>query len=128
MENGEQAALSGSELILQRPRVGVRHACRLTLAALVLAFAVLYLHLNAAGSCGEPGCPHFSHAPASVELTAATFVSLLAALPAAPVLARHFAAPSPTGSPPSSTTPPSLTRPDPRPASGVLGAGCRPYV
>jgi hypothetical protein len=69
-------------LILQRPRVGVRHACRLTLAALVLAFAVLYLHLNATGSCGEPGCPHFSHAPVSVELSAAAFVLLLAALPA----------------------------------------------
>lgn len=80
-------------LATQRPRAGLRHACRLTLAALVLAFAVLYLYLNATGSCGEPGCPHFSHAPAPVELLAATFVSLLAALPAAPGLARRVRRP-----------------------------------
>lgn len=127
MENGEQAALSGS--ILQRLRGGLRRACRLTLAALVLAFAVLYLYLNAAGYCGEPGCPHFSHAPAPVELPAATFVSLLAALPAAPVLSRRVRRPVSDPKPAEF-----YLSPEPRPprphmqASRVFGVGSHPCV
>lgn len=52
------------------------------LAALVLAFAALYPSLSATGSCGDPGCPHFSHGPVPVELPSGTLVASLVALPA----------------------------------------------
>ncbi|MEW6638132.1 MAG: hypothetical protein AB1425_15100 [Actinomycetota bacterium] len=57
------------------------------LAALVLAFCVLYPYLDGAGSCGEPGCPEFSqaHAPVFPELAAGAFVVSIAAT--APALA-----------------------------------------
>ncbi|HSK99917.1 MAG TPA: hypothetical protein VK869_06235 [Rubrobacteraceae bacterium] len=58
------------------------------LVALVLVFAALYPYLSATGSCGEPGCPHFSHGPAPVELPAGTLVAALVALPAAAIAHR----------------------------------------
>lgn len=53
------------------------------LTALVVAFTALYPYLSATESCGEPGCPHFSHGPAAVELPAGALVAALVALPAA---------------------------------------------
>ncbi|QIN84562.1 hypothetical protein GBA63_19370 [Rubrobacter tropicus] len=75
----------------------LRRALLGALAALVLAFAALYPYLEATGSCGEPGCPHFSqaHVPASSELPAGMVVALVRAIPAAPAFAgrirRRFA-------------------------------------
>lgn len=57
------------------------------LAVLVLAFATCYPYLNATGSCGEPGCPHLSHASVSVELPVGAFAAPFGALPVAPILA-----------------------------------------
>ena len=56
----------------------------LALALMVLLFAVLYPYLEAAGSCGDPGCPEFSHAhaPAPSELPPGALVAVLAAVPA----------------------------------------------
>lgn len=61
------------------------------MAALVLFFATFYAYLDASGSCGDPGCPHFSqgHASASAELPAAPLLVAAVAL-AAPVLAGRF--------------------------------------
>lgn len=64
----------------------LRHARPLALAALMLAFAVFYPYLDAAGSCGDPGCPHFAHAPASAELPAGVLIAAFAVLAAAPAL------------------------------------------
>ncbi|WP_166175965.1 hypothetical protein [Rubrobacter tropicus] len=60
------------------------------LAAVLLAFALFYPYLDAAGLCGEAGCPHFlqSHAPASAELPSATLAAVAAV--AAPPLVRSF--------------------------------------
>ena len=59
----------------------------LALALVVLAFAATYPYLDATGSCGDPGCPEFSHAhaPASAELPAGALAVALAAV-AAPAL------------------------------------------
>ena len=56
----------------------------LTLAFTVLLFAALYPYMEAAGSCGEPGCPEFSHAhaPAPAELPPGALVAALAVVPA----------------------------------------------
>lgn len=62
----------------------------LVIAALVLLFAVPYPYLDAAGFCGEAGCPHFAQghqAPAEIP-TGALAVALAAA--ATPVLIRSF--------------------------------------
>jgi hypothetical protein len=59
------------------------YARLLALAALVLTFAVFYPYLDATGSCGEPGCPHFAHAPASAELPAGVLVAALVVVPPA---------------------------------------------
>ena len=50
----------------------------------VLLFAALYPYLEATGSCGDPGCPEFSHAhaPAPSELPPGALVAVLAAVPA----------------------------------------------
>jgi hypothetical protein len=128
VENGEQAALNGSETRLQRPETGPRHACRLALAALVLAFAVLYPPLNAGGSCGEPGCPHFAHAPVSVEAPAGVFVALLAAIPAAPVLARRVCRPVSDRKPAEFYPSPQPDPPRLHTGQRVIGAGSRPGV
>lgn len=70
---------------------------RALLVALVLALAALYPYLEATGSCGESGCPHFSqaHVLASSELPAGMVVALVGAIPAAPAFAgrirRRFA-------------------------------------
>ena len=64
------------------------------LAVLVLVFATFYAYLDASGSCGDPGCPHFSqgHASVSVELPAAPLlgaaVSVAASVLAGCVLVR----------------------------------------
>lgn len=65
----------------------LRYARLLALATLVIAFAAFYPYLNAIGSCGDPGCPHFSqgHASPSVELPAGTLV--MGAALTAPALA-----------------------------------------
>ena len=62
----------------------------LALALLVLAFAALYPYMEATGSCGEPGCPEFSHAhaPAPPELPPGALVAVLAAVPAASLAGR----------------------------------------
>jgi hypothetical protein len=54
------------------------------LALVVLAFAALYPYMEATGSCGDPGCPEFSHAhsPVPAELPTAALVAVLAAVPA----------------------------------------------
>lgn len=56
----------------------------LALALMVLLFAALYPYLEATGSCGDPGCPEFSHAhaPAPSELPPGALVAVLAAVPA----------------------------------------------
>lgn len=56
----------------------------LALALAVLLFAALYPYLEATGSCGDPGCPEFSHAhaPAPSELPPGALVAVLAAVPA----------------------------------------------
>jgi hypothetical protein len=100
----------------------------LALAAFVLAFAVLYPYLNARGSCGEPGCPHFSHAPVSVELPAGVFVALLAAIPAAPVLARRVCRPVSERKPAEFYLSPEPAPPRLYPGQRVIGAGSRPDV
>ncbi len=69
--------------VIQNPH-GIR---LLALVLLVLVFAALYPYLDATGSCGEPGCPHFSHVSASVELPAEAMVALLRVVPAAPAFA-----------------------------------------
>lgn len=51
----------------------------------MLAFAVCYPYLEATGSCGEPGCPHLSHASSSVELPAGAFAASLGTVPATPL-------------------------------------------
>ena len=60
----------------------------LLVASLVLVFATFYAYLDASGSCGDSGCPHFSqgHASASSELPAAPLLVAAVAV-AAPVLA-----------------------------------------
>lgn len=65
--------------VIQNPH-GIR---LLVLVLLVLVFAALYPYLDATGSCGEPGCPHFSHVSTSVELPAEAMVALLRVVPAA---------------------------------------------
>ena len=62
----------------------LRYARLLALAALVLAFAIFYPLLGTTGSCGDPGCPHFSHAPVSAELPVGVLIAGLAAPTAAP--------------------------------------------
>jgi hypothetical protein len=64
-------------------------ALALALTLAVLLFAALYPYLEATGSCGDPGCPEFSHAhaPAPSELPPGALVAVLAA---APVLAGGF--------------------------------------
>lgn len=54
------------------------------LGLMVLLFAALYPYLEATGSCGDPGCPEFSHAhaPAPSELPPGALVAVLAAVPA----------------------------------------------
>lgn len=54
------------------------------LALAVLLFALLYPYAEATGSCGEPGCPEFSHAhaPAPAEAPLGTLVAALAVVPA----------------------------------------------
>ena len=56
----------------------------------LLAFALFYPYADAAGLCGEAGCPHFlpSHAPASAELPSATLAAAVAVT--APALIRAF--------------------------------------
>ena len=56
----------------------------LALALAVLLFAALYPYLEATGSCGDPGCPEFSHAhtPGPSELPPGALVAVLAAVPA----------------------------------------------
>jgi hypothetical protein len=56
----------------------------LALALAVLLFAVLYPYVEATGSCGEPGCPEFSHAhaPAPAEVPLGALVAVLAMVPA----------------------------------------------
>jgi len=56
----------------------------LALALAVILFAALYPYLEATGSCGDPGCPEFSHAHASApsELPPGAPVAVLAAVPA----------------------------------------------
>ena len=56
----------------------------LALALAVLLFAALYPHMEVTGSCGDPGCPEFSHAhtPASAELSPGAPVAVLAVVPA----------------------------------------------
>lgn len=61
----------------------------MALAALVLVFAAFYPYLDATGSCGEPGCPEFSHASLSVELPTGAFAALFGTVLVAPVLAGH---------------------------------------
>ena len=58
----------------------------LLLAALVIFFATFYAYLDASGSCGDPGCPHFSQGHASAELLAAPLLVAAVAV-AAPVFA-----------------------------------------
>ena len=60
----------------------------LVLAVVLLSFALFYPYLDAAGLCGEAGCPHFlqSHASASAELPSATLAAVAAV--AAPALIR----------------------------------------
>ena len=85
---GAIVALSSSESTSAGvPGIGLagassRRSCRLVfvLALAVLAFAVLYPYMDATGSCGDPGCPDFSHSPA--ELPSAALVAVLAAVPA----------------------------------------------
>lgn len=59
-------------------------ALALALALMVLLFAALYPYLEATGSCGDPGCPEFSHAhaPAPSEPPPGALVAVLAAVPA----------------------------------------------
>jgi hypothetical protein len=56
----------------------------LALALMVLLFAALYPYLEATGSCGDTGCPEFSHAhaPAPSEPPPGALVAVLAAVPA----------------------------------------------
>ena len=72
------------------PGEGSVSARPLVLALVLLVFALFYPYMDAAGLCGEAGCPHFlpSHAPASAELPSATLVVAVAA--AAPALSRSF--------------------------------------
>lgn len=83
----DTSAKSGSSLRL-------RYARLLALASLVIAFAAFYPYLNVTGSCGDPGCPHFSqgHASPSLELSAGALVTgaTLAAPALAGCLRRHF--------------------------------------
>ena len=56
----------------------------LALALVVLAFAALYPYMDATGSCGDPGCPEFSHAHsvAPAELPTGALVAVFATVPA----------------------------------------------
>jgi hypothetical protein len=63
---------------------------------LALAFAALYFHLDATGSCGQLGCPEFSqaNAPASIEIPHGVLVAVIAGFPAAALaglIRRRFA-------------------------------------
>ena len=61
-----------------RPGYGVARPRPLVLAAVLVVFAVLYPYLDAAGLCGEAGCPHFlsSPAPAAADLPSATLAAV----------------------------------------------------
>ena len=54
------------------------------LALVVLAFAALYPYMDATDSCGDPGCPVFSHAhsAAPAELPTGALIAVLATVPA----------------------------------------------
>lgn len=53
------------------------------ISALVVVFAALYPYFTTTGSCGDPGCPHFSHAPVPVEILAGAVLTAAVVLPAA---------------------------------------------
>lgn len=78
---------------IARPQVETPLPRPFVLATVLLAFALFYPYLDAAGLCGEAGCPHFaqSHAPASAELPSATLAAVAAI--AAPALVRSFGPP-----------------------------------
>ena len=76
---------------------GSPRARLLLLAVLVIFFATFYAYLDASGSCGDPGCPHFSqgHASASSELPAAPLLVAALTVAAPTVLAgRALAGPA----------------------------------
>ena len=111
--NGAKTALDSVEAIGKRGAGAAGespHRIRrlvLALALVMLAFAATYPYLDATGSCGDPGCPEFSHAyaPAPAGLPA----GVLAAV-AAPPPAGHFRRPPPDRSPDETSLPP---EPDP---------------
>jgi hypothetical protein len=86
---GAISALRGSETggtqapSIETAGAGPRRPA-LALAVFVLAFAALYFYLDATGSCGQLGCPEFSHAnvPASIKLPHGVLVVVLARFPA----------------------------------------------
>ena len=60
----------------------------LVLAVALLVFAVFYPYMDAAGLCGEAGCPHFVPSHASAELPSATLAAV--AVVKTPMLVRSF--------------------------------------
>jgi hypothetical protein len=86
---GVIATSSSSEIMeIEVPGIGRADASprrlMLALALVVLAFASLYPYMDATGSCGDPGCPEFSHShsAAPAELPTGALVAVLAAVPA----------------------------------------------
>lgn len=107
-DHGGRAGLIQTSTVA-RPR-GVALLNRpLVLAVVLLAFALFYPYLDAAGLCGEAGCPHFlqSHASAAAGLPSATLAAVAAV--ASPALVRSF------GARPASDQSPSQVYADPDP-------------
>jgi hypothetical protein len=87
---GAIAALSSSESMsagvpgIERAGTDPSPTRRLVfaLALVMLTFAAFYPYAEATGSCGDPGCPEFSHvhSPVSTEIPGA-LVAVLAAVP-----------------------------------------------
>ena len=71
-----------------RRRVAVARSRPLILAVVLVAFATLYPYLDAAGLCGEAGCPHFLPSQGSVDLPSAALTAVGVA--ATPDPARTF--------------------------------------
>lgn len=73
-----------------RPQDRAEYSRPMVLAAVLVVFAVFYPYLDAAGLCGDAGCPHFvqSNAPASADLPSATLAAV--AVTASPAPARTF--------------------------------------
>jgi hypothetical protein len=89
---------------------GMTRAGLLAVAVFVAVFVALYPYLDAAGACGDGGCPHLSQAHAP-ELPTGGFAAALVAVVMAPVLAARAVHRPDSDLPPAET----CIAPDPRP-------------